>query len=82
MSDQGNYRAITAADMGEMYSRNVAQQQLYVSKFPPENRLKEIKNAEHLLAVDNIPGFEETEIKKIPKKWSKEVNGKNQGDGL
>ena len=34
LSARGNYRAITAADMGGIYSRNVAQQQLYVSKFP------------------------------------------------
>ena len=33
LSVQGNYRAITAADMGKIYSRNIAQQQLHVSKF-------------------------------------------------
>ena len=37
LSAQENYRAIAAADMGEIYSRNVAQQQLYVSKFPQKS---------------------------------------------
>ena len=33
LSAQGNYRSATAQDMGKIYSRNIAQQQPFVSKF-------------------------------------------------
>ena len=75
MSAQGNYRAATAADMGKIYSRNVAQQLLYVSKFPQKS-VKENQYAEPLLAVANIPDFEDNQNPEDPQKWSKEINGK------
>ena len=62
---------------GEIYSRNVAQQQLYVSK-PPQKSVKENQYAEPLLAVANIPGFEEAKIRKILKNRGEEVNGKTR----
>ena len=81
LSARGNYRAITAADMGKIYSRNVARQQLYVSKFPQKS-VKENQYAEPLLAVANIPDFEETKIQKILKNGAKKLMVKNQGNGL
>ena len=74
LSAQGNYRAITAADMGKIYSRNIAQQQLYVSKFS-QKAVKENQNAEPALAVANVPDFEEVKNPEDSNAWSKEVSG-------
>merc|ERR1712112_553297 len=72
---QGNYRAIAAADMGKIYSRNIAQQQLYVSKFS-QKAVKENQNVEPALAVAKVPDFEEIKNPEDSKAWSKETNGK------
>merc|ERR1712112_708539 len=74
LSAQWNYRAITAADMGKIYSRNIAQQQLYVSKFS-QKAVKENQNAEPALAVANVPDFEEVKNPEDSNAWSKEVDG-------
>ena len=34
---QGNYREVDAQDMGNVYSRNLAQQQISVAKFAQKN---------------------------------------------
>ena len=78
---QGNYRAITAADMGKIHSRNIAQQQLYVSKFS-QKAVKENQNVEPALAVANVPDFEEIKNPEDSKVRSKGSTGKNLGNGL
>ena len=63
LSAQGNYRAVTASDMGEIYSRNIDQQQLHVSKFAQKS-VHENQNTEPALAVEKVPDFAESKIRK------------------
>ena len=56
LAAQGNYREGTARDMGKVYSRNLAQQQLFVSKFAQKS-FSENRNAEGR-EID-IPDFAE-----------------------
>ena len=56
LSVHGNYRAITAQDMGKVYSRNTSQKQLSASKYS-QKAVKENQAAEGLSA--NVPDFNE-----------------------
>ena len=56
LSVQGNYRAATAQEMGKIYSRNIANQQLFVSKYA-QKTVKENQNAEIL--PPDLPDFKE-----------------------
>ena len=73
---RGNYRAATAQDMGKVYSRNLAQQQIFVSKLD-QGIPKGNKNGDSL-PID-LPEFSEisqgdgTSI-------NKEFRGKNHDD--
>ena len=51
---QGNYRAVTAQDMGKVYSRNFAQRQIFVSKFAQKS-FSENTNADGF--PSDIPEF-------------------------
>ena len=44
---QGNYRGVTAHDMANVYSRNSAHRQIFVSRLP-QKAFKENRNAESL----------------------------------
>ena len=79
LSAQWNYRAITAADMGKIYPRNIAQQQLYVSKFS-QKAVRENQNAEPALAVANVPGFEEVKNPDDSNARNKEADGEKPRD--
>ena len=56
LASQGNYREVTAQDMGKVYSRNLAQKQLFGSKFAQKS-FSENQNAEGR-KID-IPDFAE-----------------------
>ena len=57
LSARGNYRDATARDMGEVYSRNLAQRQIFVSEFR-QGTFCEDTNAEY--STNDIPDFSET----------------------
>ena len=58
LAAQGNYRAVTSRDMGNVYSRNSAQQQqhIFVSKFAQKS-FSENTNADG--PPNDLPGFSE-----------------------
>ena len=57
LAARGNYRAATAQDMGEVYSRILAQQQqIFLSRFA-QKTFNENPNAE--CSPNDLPGFSE-----------------------
>ena len=79
LSVQGNYRAATAQDMRKIYSRNIAQQQLFASKFARKS-VKENQNAE-FLPID-LPAFGELQNQGDSSKLAADVRGGNRGNVL
>ena len=73
---QGNYRAAAAQDMGNAHSRNLAQQQIFVSRFD-QNTFEGNTNAEG--SPNDLPKFSE-KVQWVGSSLNQEVSGKRPTD--